>query len=389
MAQYPKVNIDPSRFEWAINRSGIDEKTINDRFKKFNDWISGIDQPTMNQLSEFSLLTHIPIGYFFLDNPPSETIELLKYRTLQSHPHYSPSRNMLDTILHMTNLQDWMRQYFINTGNTKNIFVGSLNNTSTVEAISNEIRSNLNIEVDWFSKISSSNTWDNFKYIRNKIQALDIIVMVTGIVGSNTRRSLDINEFRAFAMIDDYVPLIFINAKDTHAGRIFSLIHELAHVAIGFNHLLNFDFYRGDKIYNDIEILCNAIAAEILVPIKVFELCWSEDKTEDNFKKISNIAKYFKVSEVVIARRALDREYISKDNYVKINNIILSKYDKPNKKVGGDSFRTFMSSFDNNCLIIINQCIQTGYLLYTDAYRLTGLSRIFFDKIMFSLNDRS
>jgi Zn-dependent peptidase ImmA (M78 family) len=386
--KYPKILIKSSRYKWAIENSDVDEETIYKKFPKIDEWISGNEQPTMRELSNFSLLTHIPIGYFFLETPPTESIELLKYRTLQSHPNYKPSKNLLDTIFHMTNIQDWMREYFITYIDTKNNFVSSLKNISSIELIAHEIRKNLNIEIDWFKNLSSSDTSENFKFIRSRIQALDIIVMMNGIVGSNTKRNLDIDEFRAFTMVDDYAPLIFINAKDSYTGRIFSLIHELTHVGIGINSLYNVNINIDTYLYNNIEKICNAVAAEILVPIELFKQQWHENNNMDIFGKISNLAKYFKISELVIARRAFDQKYILKHEYQIINNKMQSAFNNRRNNKGGNSINSFFSRFDLNCLKIINQCIQTGCLLYSDAYRLTGLSRSFFDKTMHILEDR-
>ena len=39
-----------------------------------------------------------------------------------------------------------------------------------------------------------------------------------------------LSEFRAFTLVDPYVPLIFINSCDTDNGKLFSLVHETAHI---------------------------------------------------------------------------------------------------------------------------------------------------------------
>ena len=94
--------------------------------------------------------------------------------------------------------------------------------------------------------------------------------MMSGIVGNNTHRPLDINEFRAFAMVDDLVPLIFINSNDSVSGRLFSLLHEFAHICIGNNSLYNDRYSSGTRV-SKAESVSNAVAAEILVPQVMFE----------------------------------------------------------------------------------------------------------------------
>lgn len=61
--------------------------------------------------------------------------------------------------------------------------------------------------------------------------------MLNGVVGENTHRTLSIDEFRVFAMVDEWAPLIFINGADSQGARLFSLFHEIAHIWLGENDL--------------------------------------------------------------------------------------------------------------------------------------------------------
>ena len=56
--------------------------------------------------------------------------------------------------------------------------------------------------------------------------------MINKCLGA-TKKSLNLSEFRGFAIYDDIAPLVFINSNDSKAAQIFTLIHELAHLWIG------------------------------------------------------------------------------------------------------------------------------------------------------------
>lgn len=373
-----KMKINENVLQWAISNSNTDEFLLRALFPKIDEWLSGNVEPTFNQLENLSRKLHIPFGYLLLNSPPKEKIELLEFRTIESEKIKKPSRELIDTIYDMEMKMDWMREELIRLGNEPMPFVNSISKSSQdIKNIASIIRKDIELDDDWFLK--TKNADESFKCIRSKLEDLGVLVMMNGIVGSNTSRSLDVNEFRAFVIIDDYAPLIFINAKDSSGGRLFSLCHELVHIWFGENNIFNDQYDSKDSYKDKLELKCNAVAAEILVPEKHFLRKWQEDSTKKASEKIKALAKYFRVSETVIARRALDFGKITKQEYSTIYKMAIDNFNKmidsKKKHSGGDYYNTAKTRIDNRFFSVVNRSVLNGTLKYTDAFRLTGLNR--------------
>ena len=110
-----KVDIQPAIINWAMSQ--IDESQLGIKLlNNIKQWLDGTKTPTFKQIEDFSRKANIPLGYFFLQTPPVEKIELIEYRTIDSLELVNPSRNLIDTINEMERVQDWMKTYRQDTG---------------------------------------------------------------------------------------------------------------------------------------------------------------------------------------------------------------------------------------------------------------------------------
>ncbi|MCI9545350.1 MAG: ImmA/IrrE family metallo-endopeptidase [Lachnospiraceae bacterium] len=378
------VNISPDILTWVLSqaqREKLGDKLMNN----ISEWINGTKAPTFNQIENLSKKSNIPLGYFFLQSPPEEILDLLEYRTIDSAELTNPSRNLIDTINNMEDVQDWMRNYREDLGYEPLVFVGSLKDNTDVMTSAQIMRNHIGLSCDWYEKCTDSRT--AFNYIRGLLEKCGIIVMMNGIVGNNTHRALDIKEFRGFAMVDKWAPLIFINAADSQGGRLFSLLHEMTHIWLGEDDLYNLHYQRDGSV-RSVEIICNAIAGEVLVPNQIFFEKWN--KIAGIFSiadSISELATTFHCSEIVIARKALDNRMITQQTYDQISRKAADNYKetKSSRQQGGNYYRNMASRLDGCFVRALCESINMGRTSYTEAYRLTNTSRKTFSDVAQSL----
>ncbi len=357
-----KVNINNNMIIWAIERAGFDYHDFALKFPKIENWLEKEKRPTLKQLEEFSKKVYLPFGYLFLDEPPKEELPIPFFRTNKDVTKISV--NVYDTVLLMQQRQEWFKEYLTENEAIPLRFVGKYNNSNSYNEIVDDIRNTMGIEKNWASKYRN---WEEaLNHLTSKIEELGIIVVFNGVVGNNNRRPIKVDECRGFVLVDEIAPFMFVNAADAKAAQLFTLIHELAHIWTGIS--AGFDF-RGLLPADDpTELLCNKVAAEFLVPEDSFNELWN------NRNDIEAISKYFKVSRIVVARRALDLGKITKDKFFQIYNGFLQDIRKKESQGdGGDFYATTKKRLNLRFVYTVEQAVKSEKLMYRDAYKLTGL----------------
>ncbi|MUG68436.1 ImmA/IrrE family metallo-endopeptidase [Paenibacillus campinasensis] len=380
MATY--VPVKKELLIWAYNRSIHGEK-LNKKFKYLDQWLAGEKKPTLKQLEDFAAATATPLGYFFLTEPPIETLPIPHYRTLEDGEGEKASPDLIETLHIMQRRQDFMRDYYEQYVGTELDFVGSYRDAN-VSHLANTILELLDLQQDWARQHRTFH--DALKFLIAKCEKNRIIVMQNGIVGVNTHRPLNVAEFRGFVLVDSMAPLIFINASDTKSAQIFTLIHEIAHILIGSSAVVEASPLNSQSA--EVEKLCNEAAAEMLCPTDLFRKQWQIHYPDGEvYETLSNI---FKVSPIVIGRRAMDLNCISKEEFFSFYNHYLDrlKDQKRRPSSGGDFYNTTISRLGNVFTNAVVYQTITGNIQYTDAFRLTGLRNKTFGKLVQLVSER-
>ena len=359
-----EVDINNNLLIWAIERAGINIDEVSRTIPSFSSWLLGKKKPTVKQLEKFAQKVHLPFGYLFLENPPEEKLPIPFFRTLNSQEH-KININIYDSVLLLQQRQSWLTDYLKDNNYLQLNFVGKFSNNPDINDVVNDIRTTLKIDEDWAKEFS---TWEKAKdHLTQLIEDAGIITTFSSIVGNNTRRNIKVDDCRGFVLVDDYAPFMFINSADSKSAQMFTIAHELAHIWIGQS--AGFDFRQLQPANNQTEVLCDKIAAEFLVPAKSIEDSWQ------TVKDISQLARYFKVSQIVIARRLLDLGKISKNEFITFyDNYINQDFARSeNREGGGDFYKTQRKRLSVRFLSFVNQAVKENKLLIRDAYNLTNL----------------
>ena len=364
--QMSRVSVTPEMLTWACERAGYDVDYFARRIPNLKSWVRQEKKPTFKQLEKFANHTYTPFGYFFYPEPPEENDNpIVDFRTIFQKKN-KLSRNLIDTINYMLRRQEWLQEYLIEKDSHPLDFVGCASLNEKPKEIAIGIRKRLGLEKGWSNKIK---TWQAaIGLLRDKMDDIGVMVVINGVVGNNTRRTLDVNEFRGFALVNSYTPLIFVNAADSKSAQMFTLAHELAHIWLGKGGISNLEKLYPNNI--DVEIWCNQVAAEFLVPEEELLIQWNDVKNQTN--RFEYLARKFKVSPIVVYRRVLDLRFINRDHFFKIYNNYMGKELK-NRGVGGDFYNNQNSRIGKLfALNVLNSAIQ-GRTDFKEAYDLLGL----------------
>lgn len=371
MATYIE-NIQPDMLRWAIQRAGYDVDNYLSENDKVRSWVEGEKFPTARQLEDFAGKMYVPYGYLFLSTPPVESMPIPLFRGSSSSSNMN--LNVYETVQTIQYRQEWLEEYIKEELDSDELdFVSSMTLKDGIERVVSKIRELLALEETWtFGERDSASAVNK---LTQQFESLGVITSFNGVVGNNNRRKLSVEECRGFALVSKMAPFIFVNNDDSKSAQLFTLIHEFTHLLLGVS-----AGFGGIDDHDDVcEKFCDSVAANFLVPKLLFMSQWNA-----NDRSIEKCAKKFKVSSLVIARRAYALNLITSQQY----QVFYSNYRANwmvRKKAASGSGNFFLTAAKRVGKLFgayVNTAVNSGYLLHNEAYRLTGLHGTSFDKVI-------
>lgn len=367
------LNIKPDILNWAISRSGYEHGEFIEKFPRAKSWLDQEKTPTIPQLRDFAKKANVPFGYLFLQTPPVEEIPIPFFRTLNGETE-DIGINLRDTILTLQKRQDWIRNYLIEQGEESLPYVGKYTIQTPQDEVIADIKKTLGLGDNWARALPN---WEKaLNHLAEKVEEAGIFIVFNSVVGLNNRRKIKVDDCRGFVLSDEYAPFMFVNSADSKSAQMFTIAHELAHIWIGKS--AGFDFRNLQPSDDETELYCDKIAAEFLVPQSALEEAWHEGV------EFEQLARLFKVSQIVIARRALDLGKITRQEFFEFYNERKDYYrqKKEERKNGGDFYASLRKKLNLRFFNTVDLAAREGTLLYKHAYELTGLKGNTYQKVV-------
>ena len=303
MARTPEALVEPSVLAWARGSAGlavdVAAKKISVKPERIEQWESGEARPSIAQLRKAATVYKRPLAVFFLPEPPQGFDALRDFRLLPESGDQPWSPELRVEVRRAQEQQQTALELLELLGEGIEPLPTIDASQSDPEVFGDAIRSHLGVTLDVQKRWPASQPHVAFRAWADAIEALGVLVMHA--------RKVDLDEMRGFSLAEP-LPTIVLNGSDSPRGRVFTLLHELAHLFIHATGICDVR-ERSQTTTQDarIETFCNRVAAAVLMPRTAFEQRargigsgpeWSDDQIE-------SLSGEFSVSREAALRRLL------------------------------------------------------------------------------------
>jgi len=369
-----KAGINSNQVRWARERAGLQLSDLSKALQLAEDkiaaWETGEEQPTFRQAQKLAERLRVPLPYLFLASPPEENSPIADLRTLRNEARATFSLDFKEVLNDSLQKQNWYREYLQNTGQASPLeFIGKYSVESDVKTVARDIQAVLSLDEELRKSARSKS--DFLSKLVQQAEEAGILILISGVVKNNNHRKLTVEEFRGFVLSDAVAPLVFINGNDTEAAKLFTFVHELAHLWVGASGVSNVEVKSAvENDFDQLERFCNQVAAEVLIPAEDFQSIWQSDLSlEENLQQY----RHYKVSDLVLLIRARQLRKISSAEFQQAYAARISWY-KNRKRSSGGNFKNTLPARNSKLLTsaLIAATLE-GQTLYLDAARMLNV----------------
>lgn len=364
--------VEPSVLQWA--RESIDltplaaARKIGVPDDRVTAWESGEAQPTIAQLRKAATVYRRSLGVLFLSVPPKDFDTLRDFRRHEGaaagawspglHQEYRRAHVQREQALALYELEDseppsaWRLAHL----------------PSEDEELALAARQRLLESSPLPLPQGNATVYDHLNTWLASLEAAGVMAMATA------RGSVSPSEMRAMSLYFDVLPVIVVNGADAPRGRLFSLIHEYAHLLLHTGGLCDtISDTTAATPDRQLEARCNAIAASILMP-RAAVLAQPEVRAREHapnswdYNSLATAATPFGVSAEAMLRRLLTLQRVSPAFYRQRREEFMRRYEQEEVRRqagGGNWYRNTVRDLGKGYVRLVASAYQRRVI---DAY---------------------
>ncbi len=194
----------------------------------------------------------------------------------------------------------------------------SIAKVKDIDLASNSVRAWLGIEIE--DQLSHRNDYETLSWWIDKVESKGIFVSQINLPEED--------KISGFTISDMKRSVIVINKRESVRRRIFSLLHELAHILTNSKEsfdILETDYFSSNE---EVEIYCNSIAGKVFIPKTIIDKYVIERGLENVGRLIEYLSNKFAASKLVVLRRFFDTGNIPKSTFLKMSDEYVRDYIK-------------------------------------------------------------
>lgn len=297
--------INPALLVWARTTAGLAleaaAKKLGVKPARLRDWEERRLSPTVSQLRKAANVYKRPLAAFFLPQAPAQPQPLHDFRRLPDAEHADLSPELLLEMRRARRRRAVSLELLGELGQE----VPRFSLRASLDANPEELAARSR---EWFGvPLTRQATWAGpYAALNGWLAAFE----ARGLLVFQTT-DVDLEEMRGFSLGERLLPAIVLNAKDYPRARVFTLMHEYAHIMLDAGGVCDPERVgrRARNADERVEVFCNHVAGAILVPSAALlahpHLVNMPGRQEWPDTAISGLAEVFAVSREVILRRLL------------------------------------------------------------------------------------
>lgn len=295
--------LNPAMLRWAREQSRIEledaARSAGQTPERLDEWETGARTPTLNQLRGLANTYRRSVGVFFLREIPQVPRRPRDYRRLELSAEGTLSPKAANGIRECEAKRDAALDIHLELETEPPQWTLQLPERTQPERAADMIREALGVTMQdrrrWTSVYDALNGW------KAAVEAMGALVFqVSGV---------PVEEMRGCSISLRPFPIIVLNSADSPLGRIFTLLHEVTHIARGESSICDMTDETQARSVAQVEQYCNHVAGAVLVPrdeLLAFDgVRQADEQTEWANDRLLAFRRHFWASRETVLRRLL------------------------------------------------------------------------------------